>query len=137
MPDSARQQLYKIGREGQEKYTYFLLAAAGAAIAFAVTQSQTATLTLSKIPLALAILSWAFSFYAGCRQTTEASNIIQQNYDLLRVQDGLHPEFPNNPAVVAAIELRSGKCRQNGSVGSSPIQVACRRCYFLCSLARN
>lgn len=71
---SARQEIYKATREGQDKYTYFLLAAAGAAIAFAVTQSQTATLTWSKIPLALAVLSWAFSFYAGCHQIRDVTN---------------------------------------------------------------
>jgi len=29
---------------------------------------------------------------------------MQQNYDLLRVQEGLHPQFPNHPQVVAVIE---------------------------------
>jgi hypothetical protein len=101
---SARQDIYKATREGQDKYTYFLLAAAGAAIAFAVTQSQTATLTWPKLPLAFAVLFWAFSFYAGCRQIRDVTNIMQQNYDLLRVQEGLHPQFPNHPEVVAVIE---------------------------------
>jgi hypothetical protein len=104
MAGSARQEIYKATREGQDKYSYFLLAAAGAAIAFAVTQSQTATLTWSKVPLALAVLSWAFSFYAGCRQIRDVTNVLQQNYDLLRVQEGLHPQFPNHPQVVAVIE---------------------------------
>jgi hypothetical protein len=101
---SARQDIYKATREGQDKYTYFLLAVAGAAIAFAVTQSHTATLTWPKLPLAFAVLFWAFSFYAGCRQIRDATNIMQQNYDLLRVQEGLHPQFPNHPEVVAVIE---------------------------------
>jgi hypothetical protein len=100
---SARQDIYQAAREGQDKYTYFL-AAAGAAIAFAVTQSQTATLAWSKIPLALAVLSWAMSFYAGCKQLNNVANFLQQNYDLLRVQEGLHPQFPNHPQVVAVIE---------------------------------
>ena len=101
---SARQEIYKATREGQDKYTYFLLAGAGAAIAFAVTQSQTATLTWSKLPLALAVLSWAFSFYAGCRQLRDVTIVLQQNYDLLRIEEGLHPQFPNHPQVVAIIE---------------------------------
>ncbi len=110
MAGSARQEIYKAAREGQDKYTYFLLAAAGAAIAFAVTQSQTVTLSWSKLPLALAVLSWAFSFYAGCRQLNEVTSILRQNYDLLRIQEGLHPEFPNHPTVVATIE---GFVREN------------------------
>jgi hypothetical protein len=104
MADNPRHEIYKATREGQDKYTYFLLAAAGAAIAFAVTQSQIATLTWSKLPLGLAILSWAFSFYAGCRQLRDVTNVLQQNYDLLRIQEGLHPQFPNHPQVVAVIE---------------------------------
>ena len=99
-----RQDIYKASREGQDKYTYFLLAAAGAAIAFAVTQSQTATLTWSKLPLAVAVLSWAFSFYAGCRQLRDVANVMQANYDMLRVQEGLHPQFPSHPQVVEIIE---------------------------------
>jgi|GEM_PF-606436 len=100
---SARQDIYKATRDGQDKYTYFLLAGAGAAIAFAVTQSQTATLTWSKLPLALAVLSWAFSFFAGCRQLRDVTNVMQANYDLLRVEEGLHPQFPNHPQVVEII----------------------------------
>lgn len=76
--------MYQATREGQDKYTSFLLAAAGVAIAFAVTQSQTATLSWWKLPLALAVLSWAFSFYAGCRQLRDVTNVLQQNYELLR-----------------------------------------------------
>ena len=101
---SARQEIYKAAREGQDKYTYFLLAAAGAAIAFSVTQSQNAFLTWSKLLLALAVLSWALSFYAGCRQIREVASVLQQNYELLRIQEGLHSQFPNHPQVVEGIE---------------------------------
>jgi hypothetical protein len=101
---SARQDIYKATREAQEKYTYFLLAGAGAAIAFAVTQSQTAALTWSKLPLGLAVLSWAFSFYAGCRQIRDVTNVMQVNYDMLRVEEGIHPRFPAHPQVIAMIQ---------------------------------
>ena len=98
-----RQDIYKATREGQDKYTYFLLAAAGAAIAFAVTQSATATLSWSKLALGLAVLSWAMSFYAGCRQIVDVTNVMRANYDLLRVEEGLHPQFPNHPQVVEVL----------------------------------
>jgi len=100
----ARLELHKAHREGQEKYIYFLLAAAGAAIAFAITQTQTATITLSKIPLGLAVLCWGLSFFFGCQQVLQSSNLLQQNYQLLRMQGGLHPDFPSDPASVAVIE---------------------------------
>jgi DMSO/TMAO reductase YedYZ heme-binding membrane subunit len=45
-----------------------------------------------------------FQFYAGCRQIRDVTNVLQQNYDLLRVQEGLHPQFPNHPRIVTVIE---------------------------------
>jgi hypothetical protein len=68
MSTSQLTEVYKALGAGQEKYTYFLLAAAGAAIAFAVTQTQTATLSPAKILLAFSVASWGFSFFCGCRQ---------------------------------------------------------------------
>ena len=104
MSNDGRLELHKAHRDGQQKYTYFLLAAAGAAIGFSLTQTQTAIVTASKLPLALAVSCWGISFYLGCRQLWTASNLLQQNYQLMRIQAGLHPQFPNNPAVVAEIE---------------------------------
>jgi hypothetical protein len=106
---SARQDIYKATRDAQEKYTYFLLAGAGAAIAFAVTQSQTAMLSWSKLPLGLAVLSWAFSFYAGCRQIRDVTNVMRANYDMLRVEEGLHPQFPAHPQVIAMVQESVGE----------------------------
>ncbi|MDZ7781751.1 MAG: hypothetical protein U5K56_01995 [Halioglobus sp.] len=45
----------------------FSLAAAGAAIGFAVTQTKGASLSFSQLPLGFGVLSWAVSFYFGCR----------------------------------------------------------------------
>jgi hypothetical protein len=103
MPNG-RIELLKAHRASQERYIYFLLAAAGAAIAFAVSQTQTATISLTKLPLALAVAAWALSFMFGCRHIWEVSNLTEQNYQLLRVQAGLHPDFPADPIFVATIE---------------------------------
>jgi hypothetical protein len=97
-------ELFKAYREGQEKYTYFLLTAAGAAIAFAVTQTQTATVSPAKIVLAFSVAIWGFSFFCGCRQILQNSNLLHQNYDLLRMQAGQHPEFPPHPQLVQVIQ---------------------------------
>jgi hypothetical protein len=116
---NARTELYKTHSEGHEKYTYFLLAAAGAAIAFAVTQTQTATLTLSKIPLGLAIGCWALSFFAGCRQIQRNQSIVLQNYQFLRMQEGMHPEFPPHPQLVQAIsEQLEEQTKESGKWGA-------------------
>ena len=97
MSDDARLHLYQALREGQEKRTYFLLAAAGAAIGFAITQTQNTTLAYSQIPLALAVLCWGLSFMCGCRGILVAQKVIRQNYEMLRTQAGLHPVLPANP----------------------------------------
>lgn len=104
MSNDTRNQLHRVLLDGQQKYVYFLLAAAGAAVGFGITQTQEDTIALSKIPLGIAALCWGLSFYAGCRQLEVASGILQQNYQLMRVQDGLHPEFPNVPVIVAEIQ---------------------------------
>jgi hypothetical protein len=83
---------------------YFLLAAAGAGIGFAVTQSQQATIAWSKLPLAIAVVCWGLSFIFGCKQLRQTNNILQKNYQMLRVQKGIHPVLPPTPEVLAFIE---------------------------------
>ena len=50
MADEMAREVYKALREAQNKYTYFLLAAAGAAIALAVKQTQGTAMAWSQIP---------------------------------------------------------------------------------------
>lgn len=95
--------LHKAHREWNEKYAYFVLAAAGAAIAFAVTQTKDAIITPSTALLALALLCWGLSFMCGCWHLSRVSNLLQQNYQFLRVQAGQHPEFPAHPDVIQMI----------------------------------
>ncbi len=104
MSNEIRMELLKVHRNAMDKHVYFLLAAAGAAMAFAITQTQTATLSVSKIPLGLAVACWGASFWCGCRHVWEILNLTQQDYELMRVRDGLHPKFPNDPGVIAGIE---------------------------------
>ena len=103
MTGDAKLELYKGHRDAQEKYVYFLLAAAGAAIGFAVTQTQSAQLTYLKLILLFSTIAWGLSFYFGCRHILESVNILQRNYQLIRIRDGLHPEFPNDPKFVSSI----------------------------------
>jgi uncharacterized protein (DUF2336 family) len=64
MPESMDATVYNALRTAQEKYAYFLLAAAGAAIAFAVNQTHDAKLSWAQLPLAAAVLSWGCSFFS-------------------------------------------------------------------------
>ena len=51
-------EVYRALREAQNRYTYFLLAAAAAAISLVLNQTQSAPLRLSQIPL-------GFAYYRG------------------------------------------------------------------------
>jgi hypothetical protein len=91
---SEKLELHRAVRESADKYIYFLLAASGAAIGFALTQTQEATLSKSMILLALAVVFWGLSFYCGCKQLVQTRGFTFLNYELLRVRQGEHPEFP-------------------------------------------
>jgi hypothetical protein len=55
MSNQTELEVYKALREAQNRYTYFLLAAAAAAISVALNQTQAATLRLSHVPLGFAV----------------------------------------------------------------------------------
>jgi len=116
---AALSDLHRAHRDANEKYTYFLLAAAGACIAFAISQTQTATISIYILPLAVAVLCWGLSFYFGCRQLLQTMNILQQNYQFLRMQAGRHPDFPPHPDAVAEIgALIEKQSNESGRYGS-------------------
>ena len=97
-------ELHKQHREGQSKYTYFLLAAAASAVAFAVQKTSGAKLSWSMAPLGLATLSWGLSFYCGCRNLLWVQTAIFANYGLLQLKSGIHPEQPPHPQLLQAAE---------------------------------
>src|SRR5690554_2121292 len=99
--DTAR-AVYSAHRTAQEKYTYFLLAAAGAAIGFAVTRTSDAPLAWSQVPLALAVSEWGLSFFFGCRHLNYVQSTLYANNELLRVQEGRHPLAGTLPQAIAA-----------------------------------
>ncbi len=105
MTDAAAREVYKAHREVQNKYTYFLLAAAGAAIALAVNQTQDVAMAWLQVPLAAGALSWGLSFYYGCRHLAYVSSTLYVNIELLRVKSGQHPNVGADPQrMTAAIE---------------------------------
>lgn len=102
MPDPGLVELHKQHREGQQKYTYFLLAVAASAVAFCVQKTTGTKLTWSMLPLGLAVLSWGGSFYCGCKHVLWVQTSIFANYSLLQLQHGVHPEQPDHPQVLQA-----------------------------------
>ena len=115
MSDENIREIYKALREGQNKYTYFLLAASGAAIALAVNKTQTHTLELSHIPLAFAVLCWGTSFFCGCRNIQYICSTLYANGELLKIQNGLHPEYGNHPKMMQAASEGARQAIKNSS----------------------
>lgn len=86
MADDSERLLFSTLRSIQDKYTYFLLAAAGAAIGLALTQTKGLSLNWSQFPLGLAVLNWGLSFFFGCRQLTSVSSGLYANAGLIKIQ---------------------------------------------------
>lgn len=100
--DDAISNLHKAHQTGQEKYTYFLLAAAGAAIGFAVQKTEGLTLSWWLLPVAFATVCWGISFYFGCQNVVWVQTTIMANFNLLQLRQGSHPEQPPHPELTAA-----------------------------------
>jgi hypothetical protein len=94
-------ELYRVHRETQNKYVYFLLAAVGAALGFALAQTKDQSLGFSHIILFIALLSWGLSFYFGCKQLQKIMGAMYENMELLEVNKGEHPLVGNNPNAIA------------------------------------
>lgn len=95
-------EVYRQFRLTQDKYVYFLLAAAGAAIGFAVNQTHDSVLSRSQLPLGAAVLCWGLSFFFGCRHLAYVGSTLYANAELLKVESGQHPEVGRHPQLMAA-----------------------------------
>lgn len=76
-------ELQKQFKASQEKYVYFLLAAAASAIGFAMTQSKVEPLEWIHIPLGLSVILWALSFISGLRFIEYSTSFTFQNQNYL------------------------------------------------------
>jgi hypothetical protein len=108
MPDEYEIEIYRALRTAQEKYTYFLLAAAGAAIGFAINQTRDSVISWSQVPLAAAVLSFGLSFFFGCRHALYGNSVLYSNASLFRVKAGRHPLAGDHPQ---KIEIASAVLR--------------------------
>ena len=95
-------ELYKQHATGQEKYTYFLLAAAASALAFAIQKTDGLVISWWLLPVAAAALSWGVSFFFGCKNLIWVHTAIYANYNLLSLKRGVHPEQPPHPQLAQA-----------------------------------
>ena len=108
MANESERELFRLHRESQTKYTYFLLAGVAAAIGFALTQTKELELSSTQIPLGIALLSWAVSFFCGCKQLQYVTSTLYNNAELIKVESGRHQIFGRN---VEAIQIGSSMLR--------------------------
>jgi hypothetical protein len=101
MSDEYLLEVYRQQRTHQEKYVYFILAAAASAIAYALNRAQDRSLTMLLVPWGLALLLWGLSFYFGCRHLNKVDTIFYQNIEGLKIEAGRNPKIGNHPASVA------------------------------------
>ena len=86
--------LHKQHSEGENKYTYFLLAVTASAVAFCVQKTDDVVITWSLIPMVLAVIAWISSFYCGCKNLIWVQSTTFANYNLLQLQKGTHENQP-------------------------------------------
>jgi hypothetical protein len=102
MASDQQLEVYRQHRTSQDKYIYFLLAAAGAAIALAVNQTQGLHLSWSQTPLGAGVMLWGLSFYFGCQHLAYVSSTLFANAELLNVESGMHRQIGNHPVLMSA-----------------------------------
>lgn len=95
--DPFLQSLHKAHSDSQDKYTYFLLAAAGAAIGFAVQKTEGLAMSWWLLPVAAATLLWGASFFFGCKNIDWVQRSLSANFSLLQLKSGTHPDQPPHP----------------------------------------
>lgn len=95
-------EIVRQNHDAQDKYTYFLLAAAGSCIALSVSRTTGVAPTWPMLLLGAAVVSWAWSIWNGVQNRRYHQAILYANADLLRVQAGLHPETGRRPGAIEA-----------------------------------
>ncbi len=105
--------------DAQAKYTYFILAVAASGIALAVQRTTGDALSWIHLPLGLAVLSWAASFFAGCRNRDYFSTTLFANLAGLQLEDGTHPETPSHPQARATAYEGVRQAAESNSASAS------------------
>ena len=95
-------ELYKQFQAAQDKYTYFLLAAAAASVGFAIQKTDGLLITQWLIPVAISIVCWGASFFCGCKNLIWKQSALYANFNLLQLRVGVHPDQPPHPQLAQA-----------------------------------
>lgn len=80
----------------QEKYSYFLLAAAGAAIAFCLQKIENLSPSWWISPVLIALLCWIMSFIFGCKNIVYHQSILRTEIYTSRINEAPEDELSND-----------------------------------------
>lgn len=105
-------ELAKQFKASQERYIYFLLAAAASAIGFAMTQSKVEPLNWIHIPLGMSVLLWAVSFISGLRFIEYTTSFTFQNQNYLAFKRELK-SYTQVDAAKLLIEFKTRMSKTN------------------------
>ncbi|SYZ72970.1 conserved membrane hypothetical protein [Candidatus Zixiibacteriota bacterium] len=87
-------ELYKqLGHE-QNKYVYFMLAAAASAMGFAIQKTTGMRVAWALVPIGIAIVLWSISFYYGSLNRIATNAVLHANLDLLKLYGKVHERQP-------------------------------------------
>jgi hypothetical protein len=104
MSDQRLLEIYRARQTAEDKYAYFLLAAAASGIGLAASQTKADALSWTHLPLGFGVACWSISFYCGCRHLEYVASNLFANFSLIQVQKGEHPDLPHHPALAKVAE---------------------------------
>lgn len=96
-------ETYRQHRTAQDKYAYFLLAAAGASVAFSMQRTAGSPLSYFSILFGLAVLCWGVSFWCGCQRLRYVEAVLFLNMNILEIERGLNPRAQTREDINLAI----------------------------------
>ena len=107
MSENLELQLGTEYKASQEKYCYFLLAAAASAIGFAITQLKIEPLQYHHIPLGISVALWAISFISGMQVIEYAGSLVFQNHNYLAFKRELRSFYKGSDAAQQMASFKS------------------------------
>lgn len=93
--EERQNELHRLIKASEAKYTYYLLSIAAAAIAFAVHKTSGSALLWSQIPLGVAVILWGYSFFYGCGAAEYEIERLEINWKLLSLENLALIDFPS------------------------------------------
>ena len=83
----SKEELYKMIIEEETKYAYYLLAIAASAIAYSIEKTTGKNFDCTLVIAGLAVLSWAGSFYVGCKNRICNIKKLQNEFGRLSIDE--------------------------------------------------